>query len=56
MVHGALFGALVSFAFYSATASFRDLVGFLAGIVYGILIALFIYYYDNREEKSVDKE
>lgn len=55
LVHGALFGTLVSFAFYSATA-FKDIVGFLAGIVYGVLISLFIYYYDNREEKSVDKE
>ena len=34
---GALLGTLVSFAFYSATG-FDDVVGFLAGIVYGIII------------------
>lgn len=34
---GALLGMLVSFAFYSATG-FDDGVGFLAGIVYGIII------------------
>jgi hypothetical protein len=53
--HGALFGTLVSFGFHSATA-FKDIVGFFAGIIYGVLIALVIYYFDNREEKSVDKE
>ena len=34
---GALLGLLVSFAFYSSTG-FDDGVGFLAGIVYGIII------------------
>ena len=34
---GALIGLLVSFAFYSSTG-FNDIVGFLAGIVYGIII------------------
>jgi hypothetical protein len=36
---GALLGLLVSFAFYSSTG-FNDLVSFLAGIVYGIIIEL----------------
>ena len=34
---GALIGLLVSFAFYSSTG-FNDAVGFIAGIVYGIII------------------
>lgn len=34
---GALLGLLVSFAFYSSTA-FDDGIGFLAGIVYGVII------------------
>ena len=34
---GALLGLLVSFAFYSSTG-FKDVIGFLAGIVYGVII------------------
>lgn len=34
---GALLGLLVSFAFYSSTG-FSDAIGFVAGIVYGIII------------------
>jgi len=34
---GAIFGLIVSFAFYSSTG-FVDIVSFLAGIVYGIII------------------
>jgi uncharacterized membrane protein (UPF0136 family) len=34
---GALIGLLVSFAFYSATG-FGDVVSFLAGVVYGVII------------------
>lgn len=34
---GALLGLLVSFAFYSSTG-FKDVVGFIAGIGYGIII------------------
>jgi len=34
---GALLGLLVSFAFYSST-DFKDVIGFIAGIVYGIII------------------
>jgi len=37
MGRGALFGLIVSFAFYSSTG-FGDMVSFLAGIVYGIII------------------
>jgi hypothetical protein len=34
---GAILGLLVSFAFYSST-SFVDAIGFIAGIVYGVII------------------
>jgi hypothetical protein len=34
---GALLGLLVSFAFYSSTG-FQDVIGFIAGIVYGVII------------------
>jgi hypothetical protein len=34
---GAILGLLVSFAFYSSTG-FEDAVGFIAGIVYGVII------------------
>jgi hypothetical protein len=34
---GALLGLLVSFAFYSSTA-FNDVIGFVMGIVYGVII------------------
>lgn len=51
VAHGAFFGTLVSFAFYSAT-SFADVVGFIAGIIYGVIIALAIYYFDNWEAKK----
>ena len=34
---GAILGLLVSFAFYSSTG-FEDVIGFMAGIVYGVII------------------
>jgi len=42
LTRGALLGALVSLAFYSATG-FSDLIGFLAGIVYGVIIEFVLY-------------
>ena len=39
---GALFGLVVSFAFYVSTG-FSDMVSFLAGIVYGIIIETFAF-------------
>ncbi len=39
ILRGALAGLLVSFAFYSADG-FRDVVSFLAGIAYGVIIQL----------------
>lgn len=43
---GALFGLIVSFAFYSSTG-FTDVVSFLAGIVYGIIIEYIAFKYDD---------
>ncbi|MEQ8235519.1 MAG: hypothetical protein ABRQ23_01945 [Syntrophomonadaceae bacterium] len=43
---GALLGFLVSFAFYSATG-FDDSVGFMAGIVYGIIIEYVAWRYEQ---------
>jgi hypothetical protein len=42
ILRGIVVGALVSLAFYSAT-NFSDLTGFLAGIVYGIIIEVVLY-------------
>ncbi len=42
LLRGAIVGALVSLAFYSATG-FSDLIGFLAGIVYGVIIEFVLY-------------
>jgi len=42
LFRGIFFGTLISFAFYSATIFF-DLTGFLAGLVYGIIIEGTLY-------------
>lgn len=41
VVRGALLGTLVSFAFYFSTG-FEDVVSFLAGTLYGIIIELVV--------------
>lgn len=43
LIRGLFLGAFVSFAFYSAT-EFRDLMGFMAGLAYGVIIELVLYY------------
>lgn len=42
LLRGVIMGALVSLAFYSAT-EFLDLMGFLAGVLYGIIIEAVLY-------------
>ncbi|MBU0577125.1 hypothetical protein KJ742_03155 [Patescibacteria group bacterium] len=37
LIRGALLGLIVSFSFYLAT-DFKDLTGFIAGIIYGVII------------------
>jgi len=46
LYRGALIGLLVSFAFYSSTG-FGDPVGFIAGIIYGVIIEYVAYKYGN---------
>jgi hypothetical protein len=43
VLRGIILGGVVSFAFYSST-EFFDLTGFLAGIVYGIIIELALFF------------
>ena len=42
LVRGAAIGAAVSFAFFSSTG-FSDLIGFFAGVVYGVIIDFTLY-------------
>lgn len=48
---GAFLGLFVSFAFYSATG-FGDVVSFLAGVIYGIIIELVALKLGNEVEKG----
>lgn len=41
LLRGALLGLLVSFAFYSTTG-FQDHISFIAGIVYGLIIEVWL--------------
>lgn len=41
LLRGGTFGLLVSFAFYSST-NFQDPISFLAGIIYGVLLELWL--------------
>jgi len=47
IARGALLGLVVSFAFYSATG-FTDIISFLAGIAYGVIIEYAAYRFENR--------
>ncbi len=44
---GAFFGLLVSFAFYASTG-FADIISFLAGIIYGLIIEAFAFKFANN--------
>lgn len=46
LLRGALFGLLVSFAFYSSTG-FADHISFIAGVVYGVILEVWL----SRKEK-----
>jgi len=57
IVKGVIIGTLVSFAFYSST-HYQDLMGFLAGIVYGALIPIAIYFVNDSarfNKKAITK-
>ncbi len=49
LMKGVVIGIFISFAFYSST-NFQDLVGFIAGIVYGALIPLAIYLVNDYQK------
>lgn len=44
---GAFLGLVVSFAFYSSTG-FSDLISFLAGIIYGMIIAFIAFKFSAK--------
>ncbi len=48
LYRGALIGFLISFAFYSSKG-FGDPVGFIAGIIYGVIIEYTAYKYGNSK-------
>ncbi|MFU8793331.1 MAG: hypothetical protein ACNA7K_04825 [Acholeplasmataceae bacterium] len=47
LLRGAIIGLLVSFAFYSATG-FEDVIGFAAGIIYGVIIEYAAYKLNSK--------
>lgn len=49
LIRGLLLGLLVSFAFYSST-EFSDLMGFLAGGIYGIIIEFVAYKFESNKK------
>ncbi len=49
VMKGVVIGILISFAFYSST-NFQDVVGFIAGIVYGAIIPLAIYLMNDYKK------
>ena len=59
IIKGMIVGTFVSFAFYSSTNYF-DLMGFIAGIVYGALIPMAIYYFNdssrNQKKQSSNQQ
>jgi hypothetical protein len=52
LLRGLIFGGLISFAFYGAT-DFNDLMGFLAGFAYGIIIEFVLFKYINNKGINV---
>lgn len=50
IVRGAILGFVVSIAYYSATG-FDDIVSFLAGVVYGMIIEAVAFKFGNGENK-----
>jgi hypothetical protein len=51
ILRGVVLGAFVSFAFYSST-EFLDLTGFMAGVVYGIIIETVLFYTLPKRSKT----
>lgn len=47
VIRGLILGGLVSYAFY-VTTSHQDLISFLAGFLYGVIIELSLYKLDKK--------
>ncbi|MBN2504232.1 MAG: hypothetical protein JXB20_02690 [Bacilli bacterium] len=54
IVRGVLVGLFVSFAFYAAT-NFNDLIGFIVGALYGVIIEL-VFHYVFKQESQLSKK
>lgn len=56
LIRGFIFGAIVSFAFYSATG-FSDVIGFIAGMLYGGIIegAAYLLLQKNKNKRLFNK-
>ena len=52
LIRGFFIGGLVSLAFYSAT-DFNDLMGFLAGFIYGVIIEYVLYKFQFVKEDII---
>ncbi|MDW7658552.1 MAG: hypothetical protein SCM11_15395 [Bacillota bacterium] len=50
-IRGAVLGFLVSFAFYSA-AGYQDLIGLLAGVLYGVIIEYVAGRYGQKKQSA----
>ncbi|MDX9692033.1 MAG: hypothetical protein RBT45_06195 [Acholeplasmataceae bacterium] len=55
LLRGFIIGLIVSFAFYSATG-FSDIVGFIAGIFYGVIIEYVAYIFVTKNKQLNKKE
>ncbi|NLY36633.1 MAG: hypothetical protein GX046_05295 [Tissierellia bacterium] len=51
LTRGALLGLIVSFAYYSTTG-FADIVSFLAGVIYGVIIEFLVFKMTNPRVKN----
>jgi len=52
LIKGGLSGLVVSFAFYSST-NFEDVVGFIAGIIYGLIIAFLLNKFIDQPDAKI---
>lgn len=53
ILKGVIIGTMVSFAFYSSTA-YQDLMGFIAGVVYGAVIPVAIYFINDYKKTTIE--
>lgn len=53
LIRGFIVGLVVSFAFYSAT-EYLDLMGFLVGGVYGVIIEVVAYLFYMKKKGSIE--